>query len=437
MSGQPNRTVRMSYLVASAAGALFFVMSVVLLGVLPTRALNADMRSMAPGKVPALTASELHGREIYAREGCAYCHTQQIRYLQQDMTRFGAPTLAWETAAEYPQMWGTRRIGPDLSRESGVRSDDWQLAHLYAPRAVVPLSVMPAYPSLFAGAADQPTADARDLVAYLSSLGRAREAAAPEGETRAREACKCPNDAMAQMAFEMRVINAHAARPRRASDAPVLPPITNREEGMRLYTQQCAGCHGVSGTGDGPAAAGLRPRPTDLSEHRYSTERLSQALWNGVAGTAMPAWRDYPLEQLAVLAEAVRGLNADHIPNEPPAVATALGARVYAANCAQCHGERGRGDGFGAASLAIAPTNFQLQQPSSTAAESAIRNGIGGTPMAPWTSRLSPDEISAVAEYVRGLFAGAGSAPPRAGWFVPPAIRALIGPRQSSGGDGA
>jgi cbb3-type cytochrome oxidase cytochrome c subunit len=58
-------------------------------------------------------------------------------------------------AIDYPQLWGTRRIGPDLAREAGVRSDDWQLTHLYNPRLVVRDSVIPAYPYMFNGSASQ------------------------------------------------------------------------------------------------------------------------------------------------------------------------------------------------------------------------------------------------------------------------------------------
>ena len=110
-------------------------MSILLLGVWPGRALEEQIRKTSPEHPLALTASEPRGRKIYAREGCAYCHTQQIRYVASDVARFGRATLAWETIFDYPHLWGTRRIGPDLSREASVRSADWQLSHLYAPRS--------------------------------------------------------------------------------------------------------------------------------------------------------------------------------------------------------------------------------------------------------------------------------------------------------------
>ena len=86
---------------ASVAGVVFFAMSVVLLGVWPKRVLDAQTKAMAPEYALGLSDSARRGRAIYSREGCAYCHTQQVRYLHADMARFGAPTLAWETRLDY------------------------------------------------------------------------------------------------------------------------------------------------------------------------------------------------------------------------------------------------------------------------------------------------------------------------------------------------
>ena len=73
---------------------------------------------------------------------------------------------------ELPQLWGTRRIGPDLAREGARRTQDWQLVHLYNPRYIVPDSIMPSYPWLFAGEPEAPSQDAVAVVAYLQTLGR-------------------------------------------------------------------------------------------------------------------------------------------------------------------------------------------------------------------------------------------------------------------------
>ena len=114
----------------------------------------------------------------------------------------------------------------------------------------------------------------------------------------------------------------------------------------------------------------------------------------------MPAWRDLPVEDLSALAQVVRGF---HSP-DPPDSSTDLGRQVYEDHCAQCHGENGSGDGPAANRFPIAPTDFRTQRASYAASLRAIRDGVEGTPMAPWTSQLSDDEISAVAHFVRGLF---------------------------------
>jgi mono/diheme cytochrome c family protein len=403
MNPRTGRAVRMAYVVAAVAGVAFFVMSVALLAIWPGRVLEEQTRRMSPEHVLSLTASQQRGRAIYSREGCAYCHTQQIRYLHADMMRFGAPTLAWETRLDYPHLWGTRRIGPDLSRGGATRADDWHYAHLFAPRSVVPESVMPAYRSLFDGAPDRPWQSARDLVSYLQSLGQARELAGPEGEARSRAGCNCPDEEMAQMAFSAPDVNASTARTRRGGRVPTLAADGDPARGQVLYAARCASCHGPSGAGDGAGAPALLPRPASLAEHEYSLARLADVLWNGVAGTAMQAWRDHPVDDLAAIARVVRGFHTPQTVTLPPNLVE-VGQRVYAANCVQCHGADGDGNGTAAGELAIPPTDFRKQRPSLGVSLRAVRNGVEGTRMAGWTARLSEAEIVAVSNYVRRFF---------------------------------
>ena len=89
MSANAGRALRMAYLVAGVAGIGFFALSVLLLGVWPSRVLEVEIARQTPEHSLPLTASELRGRHIYSSEGCAYCHTQQVRYLERDVERFG------------------------------------------------------------------------------------------------------------------------------------------------------------------------------------------------------------------------------------------------------------------------------------------------------------------------------------------------------------
>jgi cytochrome c oxidase cbb3-type subunit 2 len=96
-----------------------------------------------------LTALQLEGRDIYIREGCHVCHTQQIRPFRAETERYGHYSVAGEFVYDHPFLWGSKRTGPDLARVGGRYSDDWHRAHLYNPRDVVPESIMPSYPWLF------------------------------------------------------------------------------------------------------------------------------------------------------------------------------------------------------------------------------------------------------------------------------------------------
>jgi cytochrome c oxidase cbb3-type subunit 2 len=88
---------------------------------------------------------ELRGRDIYVREGCYLCHSQQIRALRDEVERYGHYSIAAESMYDHPFQWGSKRIGPDLARVGGKYSSDWHYAHLINPQALVPESLMPHY----------------------------------------------------------------------------------------------------------------------------------------------------------------------------------------------------------------------------------------------------------------------------------------------------
>ena len=76
---------------------------------------------------------ELTGRNIYIREGCYVCHSQQIRPLRDEVERYGHYSLAAESMYDRPFQWGSKRTGPDLARVGGKYSDDWHRDHFNAP----------------------------------------------------------------------------------------------------------------------------------------------------------------------------------------------------------------------------------------------------------------------------------------------------------------
>jgi cytochrome c oxidase cbb3-type subunit II len=157
-----------------------------------------------------LGGAALNGRRVYQKNGCIYCHSQQIRAESfgnnSDIKRGWATrrTVPRDYAYDQPIMLGTMRTGPDLANiGAGPGKDcrwyaaDWHHKHLYNPRMMTPGSIMPPFRFLYEKrkivgepAADAlaftgdwagelepgfevvPTDEAKDLVAYLLSLDR-------------------------------------------------------------------------------------------------------------------------------------------------------------------------------------------------------------------------------------------------------------------------
>jgi cytochrome c oxidase cbb3-type subunit 2 len=117
-----------------------------LVQILPLYFLKSTIESV--GGVRPWTPLELAGRDIYVREGCYNCHSQQVRPLRDEIERYGHYSLAAESMYDHPFQWGSKRTGPDLARVGGKYSDEWQRQHLIDPRSVVPASIMPGYPFL-------------------------------------------------------------------------------------------------------------------------------------------------------------------------------------------------------------------------------------------------------------------------------------------------
>ncbi|MGH1402620.1 MAG: cytochrome-c oxidase, cbb3-type subunit II [Alphaproteobacteria bacterium] len=111
------------------------------------------------------TPLELVGQNIYVREGCYNCHSQQIRPLRDEVVRYGHYSLAAESMYDYPFQWGSKRTGPDLARVGGKYSDEWHVTHMKEPRDLVPESIMPSYEFLLTTGAK-----VHDLDRHLSAL---------------------------------------------------------------------------------------------------------------------------------------------------------------------------------------------------------------------------------------------------------------------------
>lgn len=121
----------------------------------------------------AKCVESLHeGRRIYVGEGCWHCHSQFVRPVSNESLRWGpvAQREEYDNELQRPVLFGTRRVGPDLSREGGRRGNDWHVVHFFRPRLTSPESVMPDYPWFFEG---------RATVKAYDNRGRMREVEGP------------------------------------------------------------------------------------------------------------------------------------------------------------------------------------------------------------------------------------------------------------------
>lgn len=113
------------------------------------------------------------GRKSYVAEACWHCHSQFVRPVSNEERRWGPVSQTWEYQNELqrPVMFGTRRVGPDLSREGGRRSNDWHAVHFFKPELLSARSPMPAYPWFFDGDPSRPNARGLALITYVQWLG--------------------------------------------------------------------------------------------------------------------------------------------------------------------------------------------------------------------------------------------------------------------------
>ncbi len=146
------------------------------------------------------------------------------------------------------------------------------------------------------------------------------------------------------------------------------------QEGKAAYEKQCAACHGSDGTGSGPAAYLLYPKPRDFVRAQYRLVStwdsvptdldLYRTISRGIPGSAMPSWyhlpertrwalvhtiKSFASEPLEIAAPTQENPNAGvlQVPAEVPynEEGKTRAAELFAKACASCHGPTGRGDG--------------------------------------------------------------------------------------------
>lgn len=376
--------------VALGSGLFFITLATFTQGLLPmlepqsktdkvtrvVRTDNGDLKWLVD-KASDYSPEEANGRQIYIREGCAYCHSQYIRPVAGESRRWGPVTQAGEYAFDTPHLFSTRRIGPDLSRVGMKYSDEWHLAHFWDPRMVVPDSIMPRFAELF-DAPEQPVkivedaagnrtleqnavteqifdfskADApashqkltpnKDGLMLVPKTGTYPIVWTPNNESSVEEVkLAVVTDDLRDLIAYMQKLGMNRGKWRDKFEPQNIDfAQTSMEKspewiafGEEIYLRRCAACHGVEGDGNGPAATFMyKDRPRDFrsavfkfrstgSDSLPTDADLLRTLTRGVRGTAMPSWHMLSeKERLSVVQYVKYELAVDRSDPEDPYV---------------------------------------------------------------------------------------------------------------------
>ena len=103
----------------------------------------------------------------------------------------------------------------------------------------------------------------------------------------------------------------------------VAPGNGDAQAGKRIFSQHCVVCHGVTGKGDGPGAAGLNPKPANFSDperHRGMTleMRLSVVTLGGPSEKLSPAMPAFGEVLTAQQIKDVLAYVQSFAPKQPP-----------------------------------------------------------------------------------------------------------------------
>jgi mono/diheme cytochrome c family protein len=224
--------------------------------------------------------------------------------------------------------------------------------------------------------------------------------------------------------------------------------------GRDIFAMACVACHGDSGRGDGTVGATLSPRrapqPRNFTSSEFkfrstpsgqlpTTADLFRTITEGIPASGgpltfglsryriMPSFRYMPEEQRLELLEFVKSLNPAFweqrevqriaIPPVPPWTLERVGRgrQLYTdAECWQCHGASGRGDGPSAAELKdnsdlplqttdLAQPNRFKNGPAPQDLYRTLMTGLQGTPMPSYADALEPDQAWDLVFYVLSL----------------------------------
>jgi cytochrome c oxidase cbb3-type subunit I/II len=374
-----------------------------------------------------LNATQAEGQALYKNLGCFYCHNQFVR--PQDWA-MGYTSQSGDFYYSVPNFLGTERTGPSLGQIGGKVPTEWHIAHHTDPRSVSPSSIMPPFAFL-----SQP--ELTSLADYLQTLGT------EDLETRSFQPpvpfeYRNKNNPNSELMTE--VSGAYDADNQTYSG----PEASGQQwaelfnQGKTAFVEKCLRCHGASANGQGAYARQTLTHPANLNDRinnfpppvsNYHFWRVSE----GVPGTAMPPW-GWSLDETtrwqiityetSFASGAIRTVDGGVSDDEgdafndkthitPGITGTQkeyeMGKSLYDLYCAQCHGEKGLGDGPASSTtpggyIKPEPANFEESGSDFTNYGRwvwKVREGVETTNMPIWKLALSEEDIFKLIFYIQ------------------------------------
>ena len=398
--------MKMSFSIIFGGGILVFLAVVLAVVFIPGLVWNPPQTIVAH----PYTALETRGRELYWANGCDYCHTQYVRYNDNNAT--GNISQGGNYIFDAPLTLGSERTGPDLSYIGRKRGEAWEIEHLKNPRKLSPMSIMPNYEFL-------PKEDLEALGTYLYNLGDQNTAAW-----------------MIQPPVDYATINdpqKYPLVPQPSGTDSVGWPLFKSSgifEGKEIYASNCQTCHGCAGNGLGTYAGVNVVTPANFKVEPFNKMSDEEWIWHvseGVPGSVMPPWRESLTEtQRWNVIHYVQQIFAHPLERDPdegdpsgeyanlnnplPQTVETLenGKHIFTRECMICHGDSGHGEGVYRENIQPIPPDFSDKESYKDYTDAdyfwRISEGVPWTPMPVWKSQYSDNDRWALVYYIRVNF---------------------------------
>ncbi len=180
-----------------------------------------------------------------------------------------------------------------------------------------------------------------------------------------------------------------------------LPDGAVLQTAIKVFSAQCVSCHGADGLG-----TKIAPAVNAVLVREKTADDLTLTIKLGRAGTLMAAWSNVlKPEEISALVTLIRRwdeipvgtIPAPNVPLPTTPESIAQGSSLFSANCSRCHGPEGQG------SQRAPAINVKsvLTTTSDQALQQIITNGVPGTAMPVWGTRMSDADIQAIVGFIR------------------------------------